>query len=142
MARRLLGPVNAASVLEAQSEDNMQNAQVNGGGPFSRTTVFWWLCCDLLVPEQGREMGFIWYQCKRGEGRGQLALAELCIVGIWGFFGGVVVEGGNLSTIPLLGLICRNDVSREELQQLLHSTLHPACDRQGAAQPGIQVLTL
>ncbi|XP_075366015.1 myotilin isoform X2 [Mycteria americana] len=27
MARRLLGPVNAASVLEAQSEDNMQNAQ-------------------------------------------------------------------------------------------------------------------
>lgn len=30
MARRLLGPVNAASVLEAQSEDNMQNAQVNG----------------------------------------------------------------------------------------------------------------
>lgn len=32
MARRLLGPVNAASVLETQSEDNMQNAQVNGGG--------------------------------------------------------------------------------------------------------------
>ncbi|KAM9603521.1 myotilin isoform 4-T9 [Morphnus guianensis] len=29
MARRLLGPVNAASVLEAQSEDNMQNAQQN-----------------------------------------------------------------------------------------------------------------
>ncbi|NWR57365.1 MYOTI protein, partial [Bucorvus abyssinicus] len=27
MARRLLGPVNAASVLEAPSEDNMQNAQ-------------------------------------------------------------------------------------------------------------------
>ncbi|XP_074740014.1 myotilin isoform X1 [Strix uralensis] len=27
MARRLLGPVNAASVLETQSEDNMQNAQ-------------------------------------------------------------------------------------------------------------------
>ncbi|NXX22362.1 MYOTI protein, partial [Podargus strigoides] len=27
MARRLLGPVNAASVLEAQGEDNMQNAQ-------------------------------------------------------------------------------------------------------------------
>ncbi|NXU58145.1 MYOTI protein, partial [Turnix velox] len=27
MARRLLGPVNAASVLEAQSEDNMQNTQ-------------------------------------------------------------------------------------------------------------------
>lgn len=29
MARRLLGPENAASVFEAQSED-MQNAQVSG----------------------------------------------------------------------------------------------------------------
>lgn len=30
MARRLLGPVNAASVLDSQGEDNMQNAQVTG----------------------------------------------------------------------------------------------------------------
>lgn len=63
-------------------------------------------------------------------------------MGVWGFFRGVVAEGGNLSTIPLLGLICRNDLSREELQQLLHSTLHPACDRRGAAQQGIQVPNL
>lgn len=30
MARRLLGPENAASVFESQSED-VQNTQVNGG---------------------------------------------------------------------------------------------------------------
>lgn len=30
MARRLLGPANAASVLDTQGEENMQNAQVTG----------------------------------------------------------------------------------------------------------------
>lgn len=39
-----------------------------------------------------------------------------------------MAEGGNLSTIPLPGLIYRNDLSGEEFQQL-----------PGTAQPGIQV---
>lgn len=88
------------------------------------------------MPEQPREMGFV---TSAGEGRGQLSLIELCRVRVWLFLVWVVAGGWNLYTIPLPGLICRNDLSGEEFQQLLHSTFHPAWDRQGAAQPGIQV---
>lgn len=62
------------------------------------------------------------------------------MAGTWGFCR-VMAEGGNLSTIPFVGLICRNDLSREELQQLLHSTVPTACDRREAAPRGIQVPT-
>lgn len=62
MARRLLGPENAASVLEAQSED-MQNTQVNGGlsweGQFPADCAVNCLCLKrervFLVPAQERE---------------------------------------------------------------------------------------
>lgn len=65
MARRLLGPVNAASVLEAQSEDNMQNAQVSGDLSLEQwlPVIMLWPACAwtaqrdgiYLAPVQGRE---------------------------------------------------------------------------------------
>lgn len=61
MARRLLGPVNAASVLDTQAADSVQNAQVTGHCLCSRG--FLGLCCGLLVPGRA-EMGFIWCQCR------------------------------------------------------------------------------
>lgn len=134
MARRLLGPANAASVLDTQGEDNVQNTQVTGDLSLEqgfRVTVLW-----SARTWTGQRWGL--FSASAGEGTALKGRA-LC-AGVWGFCR-VMAEGENLSTIPLLSLICRNDLSREELQQLLHSTEPSACDRQGAAPWGSQVPT-
>lgn len=80
------------------------------------------------MPERGRDgVCLVLVQV-----RGWLSKAELFVAGGL-VFHRVMAEEENLSTIPLLCLICRNDLSREEFQQLLHSTVPSACDRQGAA---------
>lgn len=121
MARRLLGPVNAASVLDTQGEDNMQNAQVTGGLSLQQgfPVIVLWAAC-------GQRWGLFGLFALRGW------LSELSMAGV-GYFHRVMAEGENCSTIPLLCLICRNDLSREEFQQLLQSTVPSAYGRQGAA---------
>lgn len=134
MARRLLGPANAASVLDTQGEENMQNAQVTGdlslelGFP----VIVLWPACAWT----GQRWGL--FGTSAGEG---LALKGRAVCGRGLVFHRVMAEEENLSTIPLLCLICRNDLSREEFQQLLHSAVPSACDRQGAAPWGSQVPT-
>jgi len=81
-----------------------------------------------LLPGEGKE----------GDGT-TLTARALSSRDLEGRFGVVVAYVGNLSTVCLPGQICRNDLSREELQQLLRSAFHPACARQRAAQPGTQV---
>lgn len=108
-----------------------QHAECTGNWDLSLEQDFLWLCCLYL---DGAEMGFIGWQCRWGGGSQSSLWQGL------GVFR-VMAEGENWSTIPLLCLICQNDLSREEFQQLLHSPVPSACDRQGTAPWGSQVPT-